>query len=184
MAKSVCIGFLEYISVGKGIEAADLITKNTAITILLAAPNCPGRYQILFTGDVGAVKEAIELGHGIADFNFLDSLVLPRVDERVIAALYSPDTTDFGSALGVFETMTMTATIEGADTMVKAADVRIVDLRLGKGLAGKSYVIVTGAQHDVQSAMDAALETVRERGVVISSVVIPSVNKELLRHLV
>ena len=83
MNKSLCIGFLEYLSIGKGIEAADLISKNAAITILLAAPNCPGRYQILFTGDVGAVKEAIELGNNSADFSFLDSLVLPRVDERL-----------------------------------------------------------------------------------------------------
>ena len=89
-----------------------------------------------------------------------------------------------GDSIGVFETMTMTATIEGADTMVKTSDVRIVELRLGKGLAGKSYVIVTGTIQDVQSAMDAALESVKERGIVISSVVIPSINKELIQHLV
>jgi len=180
----LCIGFLEYISVAKGIEAADLILKNTAIEILLAAPNCPGRYQILFTGDVGAVEEAVELGRSAADFNFLDSLVLPRVDERVVNAFYGSGVTDLGDSVGVLETMTMTAVIEGADTMVKAADVRIVELRLGKGLAGKSFVIVTGTVQDVRSAVNAALDTVKERGVVISSVVIPSISKELIRHLV
>ena len=184
MAGNLCIGFLEYISVGKGIEAADRISKNSDIEILLAAPNCPGRYQILFSGDVGAVKEAIDIGHEMADFQFLDSLILPRVDERVISAIYSPDVTDIGDALGVFETMTMTATIKGADTMVKAADVGIVELRLGKGLAGKSYVTFTGNVQDVRSAMDAALETVKESGVLISSVVIPSLNRDLIRHLV
>ncbi len=181
---SKCIGFLEYISVGKGIEAADLISKNTAIEILLSAPNCPGRYQILFTGDVGAVKEAIDIAHGIADFNFLDSLILPRIDDRVLSALYSPDIVDIGDSIGVFETMTMTATIEGADTMVKTSDVDIIEMRLGKGLAGKSYVIVTGTVQDVQAAMDTALEGVKDRGVLISSVVIPSVNPELIPHLV
>jgi len=183
MSGSLCIGFLEYISVGKGIEAADLISKNTGITILLAAPNCPGRYQILFTGDVGAVKEAVKLGESTADFNYLDSLVLPRVDEQVVSALYGTDVSDVGDALGVFETMTMTAVIEGADTMVKTSDIRIVELRLGKGLAGKSYVIVTGTVQDVRSAMDAALENIREEGIVISSVVIPSINRDLIRHL-
>ena len=180
---SSCIGFLEYISIGKGIEAADLISKNTAIEILLAAPNCPGRYQILFTGDVGAVKEAVELAKGIADFNFLDSLILPRIEDKVLSAFYGPDITGLGDALGVFETMTMTATIEGADTMAKTSDVEIVELRLGKGLAGKSYVIVTGTVQNVRSAMDAALEGVKDRGVLIASVVIPSVNKELIPHL-
>lgn len=180
----LCIGFLEYISVGKGIEAADLISKNTAVDILLAAPNCPGRYQVLFTGDVGAVEEAIRLAQDSADFNFLDSLVLPRVDDRVIQALYAPDTTEIGDAIGIFETMTMTAVIEGADTMVKASDVAVVELRLGKGLAGKSYVIVTGSVQNVRTAMDAALEEVADRGVLISAVVIPSINPDLVRHLV
>jgi microcompartment protein CcmL/EutN len=184
MSDDLCIGFLEYISVGKGIEAADLISKNTAIDILLAAPNCPGRYQVLFTGDVGAVKEAVELARSTADFNFLDSLVLPRVDGKVINALYSPSSDDMGDALGVFETMTMTDTIIAADAMVDAANVEIVQLRLGKGLAGKSYVIVTGSVQDVQSSMDTALDEIKEKGVVISAVVIPSLNKDLVKHLI
>ena len=181
---SRCIGFLEYISIAKGIEAADLISKNTVIEILLAAPNCPGRYQILFSGDVGAVREAVELAKGAADFNFLDSLILPRIDDRVFSAMFSPDTVDIGDSIGVFETMTMTATIEGADTMVKTSGVDIIEIRLGKGLAGKSYVIVTGTMQNVRSAMEAALEGVKERGVLIASVVIPSVNRELIPHLV
>ena len=92
--------------------------------------------------------------------------------------------TDVGDSIGVFETMTMTATIEGADTMVKTSDVHIIELRLGKGLAGKSYAIITGSVQDVQSAMDAALELVKDRGVLIASVVIPSINRDLIRHLV
>lgn len=180
---SMCIGFLEYISVGKGIEAADLISKNTAIEILLSAPNCPGRYQILFTGDVDAVKQAVELAESIADFSFLDSLVIPRVEDSVIAAFYSPGALEIKGGIAIFETMTMTATIEGADAMVKSAEVDIIELRLGKGLAGKSYVTVTGTLQDLKSAMNAALETVKDRGVLISSVIIPSLNPELIKHL-
>ena len=184
MANNLCIGFLEYISVGKGIEAADLIAKNTDVTILLAAPNCPGRYQILFNGDVGAVKEALKLAKEIAEFNFLDSLILPRVDEKVVAALYSSGDVEIGAAVGIFETMTMTATILGADVMVKSGEVDIIELRLGKGLAGKSYVIVSGTLQDVESAISAAKETVKEEGIIISAVVVKSLSRELIRHLV
>ncbi len=180
----LCVGFLEYISVGKGIEAADLISKNTDIDIILASPNCPGRYQILFTGDVGAVEEAVQLARDTADFSFLDSLVCPRVDESVIRALYAPDSTDIGDAVGIFETMTMTAVIVATDTMVKASDVSIIELRLGKGLAGKSYVIITGSVQNVRNAIDAGLESVTDRGVLISAVVIPSINPDLIKHLV
>ena len=58
----MCIGFLEYISIGKGIEAADLISKHADIEILLSAPNCPGRYQILFTGETAAVARGFAEG--------------------------------------------------------------------------------------------------------------------------
>jgi len=68
--------------------------------------------------------------------------------------------------------------------MVKTADVEIIELRLGKGLAGKSYVTVTGSLQDLRSAMDAALENVKDRGVLISSVIIPSINPELIKHLI
>ncbi len=181
---SICIGFLEYISIGKGIEAADLISKNTDIEILLSSPNCPGRYQILFTGDVDAVKSAIDIAESIADFNFLDSLVIPRVHESVVSALYCPNDINIRDGVAIFETMTMTDAIEGADTMVKTAEVDIIELRLGKGLAGKSYVTVTGSLQNLRSAMDAALENVKDKGVVISAVVIPSLNPELIKHLI
>lgn len=181
---SICVGFLEYISIAKGIEAADLISKNTAIEILLSAPNCPGRYQILFTGDVDAVKSAVKLAEDVADFNFLDSLVIPSINEEVLSALYSPGVVDLKEGIGIFETMTMTATLEAADAMVKTAEVAIIELRLGKGLAGKSYVTFTGSLQDLRSAMDAALETVKDRGVLISSVIIPSLNPELIKHII
>ena len=181
---SQCIGFLEYISVAKGIEAADLISKNTAIEILLAAPNCPGRYQILFTGDVDAVKSAVKLAEEKADFNFIDSLVIPSINEEVISALYSPGVVDIKEGISIFETMTMTATLEAADVMVDAAEVDIIELRLGKGLAGKSYVIITGSLQNLRYAMEAALETVKDRGVLISSVIIPSFNPELIKHII
>lgn len=181
---SVCIGFLEYISVGKGLEIADLIAKRTPIEILLSAPNCPGRYQILFFGDVDAVKSAVDIAKENADFNFLDSLVIPRVDDQVISAMYSPGTTEIRDGIAIFETMTMTAAIEGADAMVKTAEVEIVELRLGKGLAGKSYVIVTGTIQDLRAAINAALELVKDRGVLISAVVIPSLHPDVVRHIV
>jgi microcompartment protein CcmL/EutN len=78
----------------------------------------------------------------------------------------------------------MTAVIVASDTMVKASDVSIIELRLGKGLAGKSYVIVTGNVQNVRTAIDAALDSVQDRGVLISAVVIPSINPDLIKHLV
>ena len=42
----------------------------------------------------------------------------------------------------------------------------------------------TGSLQDLRYAMEAALETVKDRGVLISSVIIPSLNPELIKHLI
>ncbi len=179
-----CIGFLEYLSIGKGIEAADLILKNTAIDTIISSPNCPGRYHILFSGDVDAVKTAVEMAKEIKDETMLESCVIPNIDRDIIQAVFSPVVTDIQDGVAIFETITMTETVLGADNMLDTADVDIVDLRLGKGLAGKSYVIVTGSLQDLEYAVDAAVDGMQEKELLISAVVIPSINPELIKFLV
>ena len=49
------IGFLELNSIAKGVEAADLILKTAEVDLIFAKAGCPGKYYILFTGEVAAV---------------------------------------------------------------------------------------------------------------------------------
>ena len=70
-----------------------------------------------------------------------------------------------------------------ADAAVKAADVDLVDVRLGTGIGGKSFVIVTGEVAAVRAAIEAGVHTPPAEGMVISSVVIPSPHPELLESL-
>ena len=44
------IGFLEFSSIAKGIEAADTVLKAAAVDVLFAHPVCPGKYSLLFAG--------------------------------------------------------------------------------------------------------------------------------------
>ena len=179
----IAIGFLEYTSIGSGLKIADRIIKNTSIKVIMANPNCPGKYQILFTGEVGSVKAAVEIAHEEADSGFLDSMFLPRVDKKVIQALYSSAPGSMGDSVGIIETLTITDSILAADTMVKAARVEILELRLGKGLAGKSYALVTGDIQNVKDAVETAAEAIKDKGILISKVVISGVAPELLDFL-
>ena len=45
------IGFLELNSIAKGVEAADIVLKTAAVQLVFARPGCPGKYNILFTGE-------------------------------------------------------------------------------------------------------------------------------------
>ena len=55
------IGFLELNSIARGIEAADRILKTADTRLLYAKAGCPGKYTVLFSGEVAAVTSSLEL---------------------------------------------------------------------------------------------------------------------------
>ena len=59
------IGFLELNSIARGIEAADIVLKTAEVELLFAQAGCPGKYEILFTGEVAAVQASIEAGAAV-----------------------------------------------------------------------------------------------------------------------
>ena len=59
------IGFLELSSIAKGVEAADAILKAAESDLIYSKATCPGKYTILFKGDVAAVKSSLDAGLAI-----------------------------------------------------------------------------------------------------------------------
>ena len=62
----VTIGFLEFNSIAKGIEAADIILKTAAVDLIFSRASCPGKYYVLFTGEVAAVQASLDAGRAVA----------------------------------------------------------------------------------------------------------------------
>lgn len=50
------IGFLELNSIAKGIETADIVLKTAAVDLFSPKLGCPGKYYLMFTGEVAAVR--------------------------------------------------------------------------------------------------------------------------------
>jgi ethanolamine utilization protein EutM len=75
------------------------------------------------------------------------------------------------AAIGMIETYGLIGAVEAADSMVKAANVRLV----GKGYAGDGWVTVavTGDVGAVKAAVDAGAAAARRVGKVVSVHVIP-----------
>ena len=84
---NLCIGFLELNSIAKGVEAADRILKTAETTLLFAKAGCPGKYNILFSGEVAAVTSSLEAGKEIGGAHVVDSVVIPSVHPIVISAI-------------------------------------------------------------------------------------------------
>lgn len=177
------IGFLELNSIAKGVEAADSILKAAETTLVFAKAVCPGKYVILFTGEVAAVRSALEAGESLAGVTAVDSVVIPSVDEQVIKAINLSNVPQQVGAVGIMEFYSITAAVYGADAAVKAADVELIDVRLGTGIGGKSFVVLTGDVSAVESAVSAGTEQGSDKGLVVSSVVIPNPRKEIFDSL-
>lgn len=80
-------------------------------------------------------------------------------------------------ALGSVETRSLVAAIQAADTMLKSADVRIVDLNIvGSGIVS---AIVTGEVAAVKAAVENATETAGQIGQIIATDVIPRPHEEV-----
>ncbi len=92
----------------------------------------------------------------------------------LLTILYSTERTmseDYGIALGMVETRGLVGSIEAADTMVKAARVRLI----GKEKIGGGYVtvMVRGDVGAVKAATDAGAAAAERVGELISVHVIP-----------
>lgn len=177
------IGFLECSSIAKGIEACDFLLKAAEVDLIFAHATCPGKYSILFSGEVAAVKASLDAGEAIAGPLAVDSVVIPRVHPQVIKAIGLGGAPDQVNAVGVMEFYSITAAIYAADAAVKAADTDLIDLRLGTGIGGKSFAVLTGEVAAVSESVRCGVATAQDKGLVVSSVVIPSPRPELFASL-
>ncbi|MDD2955083.1 MAG: BMC domain-containing protein [Oscillospiraceae bacterium] len=177
------IGFLELNSIAKGVEAADAILKAAEVDLLFAKATCPGKYTVLFTGEVAAVTASLQAGEAVAGHFAIDSVVIPRVHPQVIQAINLASAPGDVNAVGVMEFFSITAAVYAADAAVKAADVSLIDVRLGTGIGGKSFVVLTGEVAAVAESVRCGVATGSDKGLVVTSVVIPNPRPEIFQAL-
>ena len=173
------IGMIEFNSIAQGIQVSDYILKAAETELIFAKPVCPGKFIVLISGDVGAVKTAITIGVEIGKHFVVDSFVIPNIHAQLIFAINATMELADVNALGVMEFFSISAAVIAADQAAKSADVQLMDVRLGIGVGGKSFVILSGDVSAVHSAVKAGLADASEKGNVVSSCVIPSPSKEL-----
>lgn len=177
------IGILESNSIAKGIEAADAVLKAADTALLYAKPVCPGKYTILFYGDVAAVSASLDAGAAVIDAHLVDSVVIPRIHPQVIQVISLSTAPDGVNAVGVMEFFSVTAAVYAADAAAKAADVTLLDVRLGVGIGGKSFAVLTGEVAAVEEAVRCGMAAGEEKGLAVTSTVIPSPRKEIFDTL-
>ena len=177
------IGVIEVLSIPLGILAGDQMVKTADVELVAAQTACAGKYIVVVSGEVAAVRSAVSAGEAAAGSSLVDKLVIPNIDARVIAAMSSACPAEQVQAVGVVETFSLASAISVADIAVKAAEVELIEVRLGRGMGGKSFVVITGEVAAVQSSVDAAARDEQNAGLIASSVVIPSPHMDMVRAL-
>jgi microcompartment protein CcmL/EutN len=178
------LGFLELNSISRGIEAADSMLKVASVQLIWAKASCPGKYYIVVAGQVAEVEQSLKAGVKIGAANIVGNVIIPRISEEVIRGINQTFIPEKVQAIGIMEYYSCTGSIFAADAAVKAADVRIMQIRLGTALAGKSYVVITGDVGACQAAVEAGIQATKEDALLIHKTVIPKPQREVFESLV
>lgn len=177
------IGLVELKSIAKGILSADEMTKAGNVTLLQAMSLCPGKFIVVVSGNVSDVESAVSAGKIAGGESVIDSFVLPYVHRDVIPAIAGTTKIEKVKSIGVIETFSIASAVVAGDISAKTAEVKLIEIRLARGMGGKSYVTMTGETSDVQSAVDAGKKFAEKEGLLVSSVVIPNPTKDVIEKI-
>lgn len=181
MKKAIAI--VEFTTVSSGIKAADIMAKTADIELAEAQAVCPGKYIIVASGILSAVTSAVEAAKTICGERHISSFILGNPHESLLPAFYGTNTIEKIQALGVLETFDAASAVMAADTAVKTAIVELMEVRLAKGMCGKSFVTLTGEISAVEAAIARATAVAAESGMYLDSCVIAKPDNKLERFL-
>lgn len=173
------IGMVEYRTVSSGIRATDLMIKTSNIEVIQSTVICPGKYVTIVTGDLSSVNAAVEAAETQLGDMMTDRFVLGNPDANIFPAIYGGVPVEGAKSLGILETFSVPSAITAADAAAKTSDVTLVEIRLARGMGGKSYILLTGDVAAVSAAIEHAAASVGESGMVLDSAVIPNPDKSL-----
>ena len=149
------LGLIETDSVARGAVVADGVLKMAPVELLFAGEVSPGKFVVLFGGDVGPTRASHGRGIDLAGDRRVDDLLITQLHAGVIPALEDRASGGEDDALGTLETTSVASAIVAADRAAKAARITLRRIRLAQGLGGKGFVFLTGPVHDVEAALTA-----------------------------
>ena len=177
---SKAIGMVELSSIAKGIETSDYMVKAAQVDLLRSSTVCPGKYVVIVGGDTGDVKAAMQEGLARGGEYVVDSLSISNVHEQLIPALTGTVSVENPGAVGVIEFYSMASAILAADEAAKAANITLIEVRMGYAVGGKGFVTLTGDVGAVRAAVAAAKQ---DKDLYVASTVIPRPSPQVFKSL-
>lgn len=178
---SKAIGIIELSSIAAGYRVQDTMLKAAVVELLVARTICSGKFLVIVGGSVASVSAAVDAGNMAGSGYVIENINIPNIDQQVFAALTGSVNIkeDSGRAIGIVETFSATPIIEAADSAVKAADVTLLRVHVSMAIGGKGFFLVNGDVSAVTAAVDAAVDSIKETGMLVNRVIIPSASREV-----
>lgn len=177
------IGMVEFTTVSAGMTGADTMIKTAEVEVVECATVCPGKYIVIISGEISAVKASVEAAKVLESEKVIDSFVLGNPHDSIFTAIYGSAEPENAEALGVMESFSAATAIVAADAAAKTALVELIELRLARGMCGKSYLLLTGTVSAVSAAIERAKSEASDRGMLLDSSVIPRPDKKLWQSI-
>lgn len=184
MKRYPTLAVLELASIAEGIYCTDALLKKAPIAMLKSGTVSRGRYLIILGGSTASVEESLNEALVIGQESVLDHAFLPDVHTAVHDAVLGVRAPGELDSVAILETDTVSANVRAAELALKGTLVQLVELRLAEyEMSGKAISLYSGPLHEVEAAMELAVEFLRGRKEYVRHRVIPQPHEVLLRHL-
>ncbi len=172
------LGFLEVSSIARGIVVCDAVVKKAAVRLLLTETVTPGKYLVLFDGGEAEVEESLGAGLETARDALVDRLYLPHPHDDLWRGLAGTVARPQLDSVAVIEAGSVASTIGACDASLKAAEVRLVQIHLARGIGGKGWFALSGPLDQIESATEAATRALAD-GLLAGVEIIPRPHEDL-----
>lgn len=177
------LGMIEFKTISSGVTVADKMVKAANIELIEGQVVCPGKYIALFKGDLSAIQSAVDIAEKVDSNHLISTFVLGNPHEDIFPAIYGTTRVGKIQALGILEGFDASSIVVAADVAAKTSMVHLIELRLAKGMCGKSYLTLTGEVAAVEAAISKAREGVGEKGMYLDSTVIANPDEQICKSI-
>ncbi len=181
MAQRFAVGAIELSSVGVGYQVQDALMKAATTSILMARTISGGKYLIVYSGKPAEVEAAMEVALKVGGEYTVDKLTVADVCQALFPALAQSVVLqpEERKALGVVETKSVVSALIAGDYAGKAANVTLYRIKYAESLGGKGVLLLTGPLADVEAALDAAKNALKDTDMLVTAVSLSNPEPEL-----
>lgn len=156
MQRASTIAVLDFAEIPAGVAATDAMLKRAPVSFVRSGSVTRGHFLTVLGGSTAAVQEALRAGIEVGGSAILDLVLLADVHPLLLDGILGRRHPVSGP-LALLETDTAAAAVRAAERALKGAMVELVEVRLADaGLSGKGLVVLCGALHDLDAAVELA----------------------------